>query len=206
MFLHSLSLTHTHPFPLLLKTHRTPTHPFLSLCSMLSGEGKVYPLQYSGLENSVDCIVRGLANSWTRLSDFRSLTHSILSCKKKNKKTFPILPAPCLCLIDFSSCYNLPKKNQFKLCHLLRTCGLFSLLKLLSMVFEVSHHLAPRSFSNLFPTLSPLFQPHSTLFIRLEFHYFLLLILQALLKCHFLLRISLVGPVGFNLFFPCFLT
>ena len=29
------------------------------------GEGKGYPLQYSGLENSIDCIVHGVAKSWT---------------------------------------------------------------------------------------------------------------------------------------------
>ena len=29
------------------------------------GEGKGYPLQYSGLENSVDCIVHGVAKSQT---------------------------------------------------------------------------------------------------------------------------------------------
>ena len=34
------------------------------------GEGKCYPLQYSGLENSVDCIVHGVTKSQTRLSDF----------------------------------------------------------------------------------------------------------------------------------------
>ena len=34
------------------------------------GEGKGYPLQYSGLENSMDCIVHGVAKSWTRLSNF----------------------------------------------------------------------------------------------------------------------------------------
>ena len=33
------------------------------------GEGKGCPLQYSGLENSTDCIVHGVAKSWTRLSD-----------------------------------------------------------------------------------------------------------------------------------------
>ena len=33
-------------------------------------EGKGYPLQYSGLENSMDCIVNGVTKSWTRLSDF----------------------------------------------------------------------------------------------------------------------------------------
>ena len=34
------------------------------------GEGKVYPRQYSGLENSMDCIVHGVSKSWTRLSNF----------------------------------------------------------------------------------------------------------------------------------------
>ncbi|CAI9156759.1 unnamed protein product [Rangifer tarandus platyrhynchus] len=33
------------------------------------GEGDSYPLQYSGMENSMDC-VRGVARSWSRLSDF----------------------------------------------------------------------------------------------------------------------------------------
>ena len=32
------------------------------------GEGKGYPLQYSGLENSMDCIVHGVAKSWTQLT------------------------------------------------------------------------------------------------------------------------------------------
>ena len=34
------------------------------------GEGKSYSLQDSGLENSMDYIVLGVAKSWTRLSDF----------------------------------------------------------------------------------------------------------------------------------------
>ena len=34
------------------------------------GEGKGYSLQYSGLENSVDSIVHGVAKSRTRLNDF----------------------------------------------------------------------------------------------------------------------------------------
>ena len=34
------------------------------------GEGKGYPLQYSGLENFMDYIVHGVAKSWTRLSNF----------------------------------------------------------------------------------------------------------------------------------------
>ena len=35
-----------------------------------SGEGKGYPLQYSGLENSMDCVVCEVAKSWTRIGDF----------------------------------------------------------------------------------------------------------------------------------------
>ena len=35
-----------------------------------SGEGKSYPLQYSGLHNSVDCIVHVVTKSWILLSDF----------------------------------------------------------------------------------------------------------------------------------------
>ena len=38
------------------------------------GEGKGCPLQYSGLENSRDCIGHGVAKSWTQLSNFHSLT------------------------------------------------------------------------------------------------------------------------------------
>ena len=34
-----------------------------------SGEGKGYSLQYSGLENIMDCIVHGVAKSWTRPND-----------------------------------------------------------------------------------------------------------------------------------------
>ena len=35
------------------------------------GEGNSYPLQYSGLENSMDSIVPGVAKSRTRLSNFQ---------------------------------------------------------------------------------------------------------------------------------------
>ena len=34
------------------------------------GEGKGYPFQSSGLENSTNSIVHGVTKSWTRLSDF----------------------------------------------------------------------------------------------------------------------------------------
>ena len=34
------------------------------------GEGNGYPRKYSGLKNSMDCIVHGVTKGWTRLSDF----------------------------------------------------------------------------------------------------------------------------------------
>ena len=41
-------------------------------------EGKGYPLQYSGLENSMDCIAHGVTKSWTRLSNFHLKMISML--------------------------------------------------------------------------------------------------------------------------------
>ena len=44
------------------------------------GEGKGYPAQCSGLENSMDRIVHGVTKSRTRLSDFHFHFSSIVSC------------------------------------------------------------------------------------------------------------------------------
>ena len=44
-----------------------------------SGEGKGYPLQYSGLENSMNCIVHRVTKSQTRLGNFHfQVIYSIL--------------------------------------------------------------------------------------------------------------------------------
>ena len=43
------------------------------------GEGNGYLLQYSSLENSTDCIVHGVAKSWTQLSNFHFHYFHILS-------------------------------------------------------------------------------------------------------------------------------
>ena len=39
------------------------------------GGGKGYPLPYSGLENSIDCIGHGVAKSRTQMSDFHFEDH-----------------------------------------------------------------------------------------------------------------------------------
>ena len=44
------------------------------------GEGNGYLLQYSALENSMDCTDHGVAKCWTQLSDFHFTSPSI---KKK---------------------------------------------------------------------------------------------------------------------------
>ena len=52
------------------------------------GEGKGYPLQYSGLEDSMDCVIHWIAKSQTQMSNFHfnsfkkksfKLIHSIFS-------------------------------------------------------------------------------------------------------------------------------
>ena len=50
-----------------------------------SGEGNGYPLQYSGLENSMDYVVHGVAKSWTLLRDFHTFIVPVeLGCRKVN--------------------------------------------------------------------------------------------------------------------------
>ena len=51
------------------------------------GEGKGYPLQYSGLENSMDCVIHGVTKSQTRLSNFHLSVqvNMIAVCSLKNK-------------------------------------------------------------------------------------------------------------------------
>ena len=43
------------------------------------GEGNGYPLQYFGLENSMDCIIHGVEKSWILLSDFHFHFHFVCS-------------------------------------------------------------------------------------------------------------------------------
>ena len=52
------------------------------------GKGKGYPLQYSGLENSMDCIVHGVAKTQTQLSNFHftSQSHKMEKTTAKHKR------------------------------------------------------------------------------------------------------------------------
>ena len=59
------------------------------------GEGKGYPLQYSGLENSMDCIVYGVAKSWALLSDF----HFVFKFNKSEIEYFMLYSYLFFCLL-----------------------------------------------------------------------------------------------------------
>ena len=52
------------------------------------GEGKGYQLQYSGLGNSMDCVVRGVTKSRTRLSDFHFHMWKQKKRERDNKRTY----------------------------------------------------------------------------------------------------------------------
>ena len=67
------------------------------------GKGNSYPLQYSGLENFMDCIVHGVAKSRTQLSDFHfQATSDFLKyrCSKSQLWTFRI-PGDFLIVSEF---------------------------------------------------------------------------------------------------------
>ena len=53
------------------------------------GEGKGYPLQYSGQQNSMDCIVHGVAKSQTRLNHFHF--HDGIEWVNKSSAPLPLV-------------------------------------------------------------------------------------------------------------------
>ena len=80
------------------------------------GEGKGYPLQYSGLENSMDCIAHGVAKSQTQLSNFHC--HEVPSTRNVSSRmehplslhlamtTAPLIPP------NSSSTYHCPGEKR----------------------------------------------------------------------------------------------
>ena len=82
------------------------------------GEGKCYPLQYSGLENSMDWIVHGVTKSRTRLSDFHSFEFRVtmyffLTLSDFNFHEFQFLPQTEKILTHFKGRYLLIFKVKY---------------------------------------------------------------------------------------------
>ena len=62
---------------------------YLMLCLLYSpGEGKGYPLQYSGLENSMDCSPWGLEESDTTEQVSLHFTHSLYSYSTQDRRIY----------------------------------------------------------------------------------------------------------------------
>ena len=77
------------------------------------GEGNGYPLQYSGLENSMDCIVHGVTKSRTGLSDFHFISfwrirRGMLWCGKLGYRSDLSQKPPCA-----SVSLSIPGKGAF---------------------------------------------------------------------------------------------
>ena len=69
------------------------------------GEGKSYPLQYSGLENSMDCVVTGsqrVRHNWGTFTSLWLCSHGMELKKKKKEKKKPGLNTKKLC-VQFES-------------------------------------------------------------------------------------------------------
>ena len=60
-------------------------HSLIPRLGRSPGEGKGYPFQYAGLEKTTDCIVHGVAKSWTWLSNFHfhCSQHTVVQQRKK---------------------------------------------------------------------------------------------------------------------------
>ena len=72
------------------------------------GEGKGYPLQYSGLETSMDCIVQGVTKSQTRLSDFHFHFHGEMKWNIVGLEQMEIQEQRSLCFFCLS-CSSTPQ-------------------------------------------------------------------------------------------------
>ena len=70
------------------------------------GEGNGYPLQYSGLENSMDCIVHGVAKSQTQLKQL-SLHINV----QYNGDFLDIQGFAAITTINFRTFFSLLKRN-----------------------------------------------------------------------------------------------
>ena len=84
------------------------------------GEGKGYPVQYSGLENCMDCIVHGLAKTRAQLSDFH-FHMSTAGFLFIGSHSFPSHSSEALLFVESQGCSEshrqFKKERKGKSCH-----------------------------------------------------------------------------------------
>ena len=68
------------------------------------GEGEGYPLQYSGLENSMDCIAHGVAKSQTQLSAFHFISLHFIHTQLLEEQVSSASPERGINVIKISNC------------------------------------------------------------------------------------------------------
>ena len=79
-----------------------------------AGEGISYPLQYSGLENSMDCIVHRVAKSWTQLNNFRFHFRSLTYVESYSMSFCDWLVTFSIdCPLDLSMLQHVPEFSSF---------------------------------------------------------------------------------------------
>ena len=112
------------------------------------GEGNSYPLQYSGVENSMDCIVHGVTKSHTWLSDFHIGGHM-------SPAFWTSLPPPIL-----SHLSSLSQSTNLSSPHLTANPHWFSILYMIMCMFQCyslssSYPLSPTVSTSLFLMSAP---------------------------------------------------
>ena len=106
-------------------------------------KGTDYPLQYSSLENSMDCVVHGVAKSRTRLSEFHSLSSwyregdTLTQGNFLSKYKFPLCKGNFYSAFWASPVFAVSQNNQLKIILTLKR-------------HILGWHIRP-SFSNKFP-------------------------------------------------------
>ena len=110
------------------------------------GEETGYPLQYSGLENSMDYIAHGVAKSRTGLSDF----HFHFQTPFMLPSVSSFLPGPFFCFSPFTQCNKRlvqsrvveePKKMDLRWGNHFGNQSLWNFLSLFPMAPQFLHHL-----------------------------------------------------------------
>ena len=112
------------------------------------GEGNSYPLQYSGVENSMDCIVHGVTKSHTWLSDFHIGGHM-------SPAFWTSLPPPIL-----SHLSSLSQSTNLSSLHLTANPHWLSILYMIMCMFQCyslssSYPLSPTVSTSLFLMSAP---------------------------------------------------
>ena len=74
-------------------------------------EGSGYPLQYSGLENTMDCIVHGVTRSWTRPGDFHKKRQEWTCCLQARKSALIRKPPRDTLTVDFFPASRIKRKH-----------------------------------------------------------------------------------------------